>query len=61
MRKVFCGVAGDLKVLGVRRGLRWSSGTSHRSSETKPDTEQSGVGHETLTPLPWAWVGKIVL
>lgn len=52
------GWLGDLKVLGVRRSLRCNSGMSHRSSETKPDTEQPGVGHEALTPLPWAWVGK---
>lgn len=52
------GWLGDLKVLGIRRGLRWSSGTSRRSSETKPDIEQPEVGNEALTPLPWAWVGK---
>lgn len=48
-------------MLGVRRGLRWISGTSRRSSETKPDIEQPGVGHEALTPLPWAWVGRTSL
>lgn len=52
------GWLGDLKVLGVRRGLSWSSGTSGRTSETKPDIEQPGVRHEALMPLPWVWVEK---
>lgn len=52
------GWLGDLKVLGVSRGLRSSSGASCRSSETKPDTQQPGEGHEALTPLTWVQVGK---